>query len=67
LLLLTLTCLLLLLRFQAAGAGDEVIVAVIPRSREVGQSYFTSVFTTLKSLLYAMFTVLKHKPGLVSE
>jgi hypothetical protein len=32
----------------------------------VGQSYFTSAFTTLYSLLVAARVVLRHKPQLVS-
>jgi hypothetical protein len=43
-----------------------VSVEVIPRSREVGQSYITSVFTTLYSLLFAAGMVLRHRPQLVS-
>lgn len=37
----------------------------IPRSREVGQSYFTSILTTLVSLLYSLRLVYKEKPDLV--
>ncbi len=57
------------LRSHAArpqSKDDVVSVAIIPRSREVGQSYMTSVGTTLYSLLFAAWTVLKHKPQLVS-
>lgn len=50
----------------AAAAGQEVSVEVIPRSREVGQSYVTSVFTTLYSLLWAFWMVTRHRPQLVS-
>jgi hypothetical protein len=42
-----------------------VSVEVIPRSREVGQSYLTSVFTTLYSLLAAFWMVSRHRPQLV--
>lgn len=45
--------------------SGEVSVSVIPRSREVGQSYITSVATTLYSLLIAAWIVLKHRPQLV--
>eukprot|EP00882_Tetradesmus_deserticola_P007634 GHRQ01008039.1.p1 GENE.GHRQ01008039.1~~GHRQ01008039.1.p1 ORF type:complete len:217 (+),score=68.08 GHRQ01008039.1:334-984(+) len=51
-----------------AGAQDTpagVSIEVIPRSREVGQSYITSVFTTLYSLLFAARMVLRHRPQLV--
>ena len=37
----------------------------IPRSREVGQSYFTSIFTTLHAFLYAFNIVWKVQPDLV--
>jgi beta-1,4-N-acetylglucosaminyltransferase len=52
----------------AWGAGSKGVAAqleVIPRSREVGQSYITSVGTTLYSLAFAAWVVLKHRPGLV--
>ena len=37
----------------------------IPRSREVGQSYLTSVATTLYSFFHAFWIVLKIRPGLL--
>mmetsp|Transcript_49117 Transcript_49117/g.72977 ORF Transcript_49117/g.72977 Transcript_49117/m.72977 type:complete len:258 (-) Transcript_49117:161-934(-) len=37
----------------------------IPRSREVGQSYITAVFTTLRSFLYALYVVSVTRPALV--
>lgn len=38
----------------------------IPRSREVYQSFFTSIFSTLKALIYAIFvTIPKINPDLV--
>lgn len=43
----------------------DVSIEQIPRGREVGQSYFTSAFTTLYSLLCAARVVLRHKPQLV--
>jgi beta-1,4-N-acetylglucosaminyltransferase len=48
---------------QQAAVGCEVI----PRSREVGQSYVTSVFTTLYSLAWAAWMVTRHRPQLVRE
>lgn len=44
--------------------GDFKIVA-IPRSRIVGQSYFTSIFTTLYSIVYSVPVVWGIKPDLV--
>eukprot|EP01112_Ceratiomyxa_fruticulosa_P017266 TRINITY_DN5349_c0_g1_i2.p1 TRINITY_DN5349_c0_g1~~TRINITY_DN5349_c0_g1_i2.p1 ORF type:complete len:393 (-),score=46.69 TRINITY_DN5349_c0_g1_i2:97-1275(-) len=40
-------------------------VSRIPRSRHVGQSYFTSIFTTLVSLYYCLFLVWHYCPDLV--
>lgn len=37
----------------------------IPRTREVGQSYVTSVFTTLKSLLSCVKLMFSTRPDLV--
>eukprot|EP00761_Pharyngomonas_kirbyi_P005023 gb/GECH01005028.1/.p1 GENE.gb/GECH01005028.1/~~gb/GECH01005028.1/.p1 ORF type:complete len:180 (+),score=10.50 gb/GECH01005028.1/:1-540(+) len=37
----------------------------IPRSREVYQSYFTSIFTTLYALLVSIYIVLRINPDLV--
>lgn len=38
---------------------------VIPRAREVGQSYFTSIFTTLKATLAALSIVYRERPQVV--
>ncbi|CBJ26373.1 beta(1,4)-N-acetylglucosaminyltransferase [Ectocarpus siliculosus] len=40
-------------------------VRAIPRSREVGQSYLTSVFTTLLAALHAAVVVVTVRPDLV--
>ena len=37
----------------------------LPRSREVGQSYATSVLTTLYALVHAIFLVLRRRPSLL--
>jgi beta-1,4-N-acetylglucosaminyltransferase len=44
---------------------QDYSVIRIPRSREVGQSYITSIFTTLKALLFCWNVVVKNKPDLV--
>jgi hypothetical protein len=49
----------------AQGTEGSACVVTIPRSREVGQSYITSVATTLYSLLYAFQTVATQRPHLV--
>ncbi|KAA0190363.1 hypothetical protein HAZT_HAZT003091 [Hyalella azteca] len=46
-------------------AETEAIVEIIPRSREVGQSYVTSVFTTIFASLCALKIVVKHRPDLI--
>jgi beta-1,4-N-acetylglucosaminyltransferase len=50
---------------NSSQGGSATVVEVIPRSREVGQSYATSVFTTLYSLLWAAWMVTRHRPQLV--
>ena len=40
-------------------------VTKIPRSREVGQSYVTSVVTTLRSALHCLPHLLEHQPQLL--
>jgi len=37
----------------------------IPRSREVGQSYSSSIFTTIWSLIYTLSLVMRIRPGLL--
>ncbi|PAV82928.1 hypothetical protein WR25_00955 [Diploscapter pachys] len=49
---------------QDLGAGEFDIVR-IPRSREVGQDYFSSVFTTINAFYYAGFAVWKANPDLL--
>ena len=44
---------------------DSYQVVRIPRSREVGQSYVSSVVTTLVSSLHCLLPLLEHQPQLV--
>ncbi|KEG11272.1 putative glycosyltransferase family 28 protein [Trypanosoma grayi] len=37
----------------------------IPRAREVGQSYFLSIFTTLRALWYSVLLVVSEKPEVI--
>ena len=57
------------MHIQTAGvhqqAHNEWTVRSIPRSREVGQSYVTSVYTTLVACFAAMQVVWQEKPQLV--
>lgn len=48
---------------QSARRGDAVFR--IPRSREVGQSYFTSILTTLRSFLSCIYVALRVRPDFV--
>ncbi|MEW5307780.1 MAG: hypothetical protein WDW36_010156 [Sanguina aurantia] len=50
---------------QAANSHQHFHVRSIPRSREVGQSYLTSVLTTLRSLVFAASLVWQERPELV--
>lgn len=49
----------------AAQVVDEARTATVYRAREVGQSYLTSVFTTLRSLADAVRLVFRIRPDLV--
>jgi beta-1,4-N-acetylglucosaminyltransferase len=40
-------------------------IKIIPRSREVGQSYSSSVFTTIKSLIFSVRMMLTEKPDVL--
>ena len=50
------------LRVEAEAAAGAEHVERIPRSREVGQSYFTSTLTTVRATLAAIPILLKHAP-----
>jgi len=47
------------------AANMQYNIRYIPRSREVGQSYFTSIFTTLVSLWSSLLLMLSERPDLV--
>lgn len=44
---------------------NAVVVHTIPRAREVGQSYVTSIFTTLYAQMHAFILIAKIRPGLI--
>ncbi|KNC82956.1 hypothetical protein SARC_04778 [Sphaeroforma arctica JP610] len=50
---------------MSGSSADEFCFRRIPRSREVGQSYVSSVVTTLRSQLSCLPLVLDIEPGLV--
>lgn len=45
--------------------GEQAVIDIIPRSREVGQSYITSVATTLHALAAGFTIVWRRRPDLV--
>ena len=50
---------------QDGGGPTAAVVDVIPRSREVGQSWLTSNFTTLRALAPAAAILLRRRPRLL--
>eukprot|EP00934_Nitzschia_sp_Nitz4_P008317 Nitzschia sp. Nitz4//scaffold280_size24494//6758//7378//NITZ4_008390-RA/size24494-augustus-gene-0.13-mRNA-1//-1//CDS//3329545585//8307//frame0 len=52
-------------RVEALGGRRPDAVFQIPRSREVGQSYLTSVATTLWSFIFAIGLIVRIRPGLL--
>eukprot|EP00208_Stichococcus_sp_RCC1054_P002708 CAMPEP_0206134952 /NCGR_PEP_ID=MMETSP1473-20131121/331_1 /ASSEMBLY_ACC=CAM_ASM_001109 /TAXON_ID=1461547 /ORGANISM="Stichococcus sp, Strain RCC1054" /LENGTH=212 /DNA_ID=CAMNT_0053526609 /DNA_START=392 /DNA_END=1030 /DNA_ORIENTATION=+ len=53
------------LSLRGQPEGEPAVVDVIPRSREVGQSYITSVATTLRALAAAFTIVWRRRPDLL--
>ena len=47
-----------------SSSADYKVVS-IPRSREVGQGYITSIFTSINATLHAIILVLRHDPSVV--
>ena len=43
----------------------DTIIRTIPRSREVGQSYLSSIQSTLRALLHSLSLVLFEQPSLL--
>lgn len=41
------------------------VVEVVPRTREVGQSWVTSAFTTLRALISSLLVLCRHQPTLI--
>ena len=44
---------------------EDHVVVNISRSREVGQSWMSTFFTTLRACIHAVYIVLRHRPDLV--
>lgn len=50
--------------FPFQGEG-QFVVEVVPRTREVGQSWVTSAFTTLHALVVSFVVLFRHRPALI--
>lgn len=55
------------IQFENSLANPAYKIRKIYRSREVGQSYITSIFTTLKSLKQAFRIIWQERPDVVRE
>uniref|UniRef100_A0A7S1PV83 UDP-N-acetylglucosamine transferase subunit ALG14 n=1 Tax=Alexandrium catenella TaxID=2925 RepID=A0A7S1PV83_ALECA len=51
--------------FEARHSGAAARVVRVPRAREVGQSYLSSIFTTLRAAWHSLLAVLGEPPDLV--
>jgi len=51
--------------FEAQHGRGPAQVKTVPRAREVGQSYWSSIFTTLRALWYTLCAVLSDPPDVV--
>ncbi|CBH11690.1 glycosyltransferase family 28 protein, putative [Trypanosoma brucei gambiense DAL972] len=52
-------------QFEERNFGRCCRLHIIPRAREVGQSYFLSIFTTLRALWSCVFLALDEKPDVI--
>jgi beta-1,4-N-acetylglucosaminyltransferase len=48
-----------------SGKGKDYSITTIKRSRHVGQSYFTSIFTTILATLYSIPLLFKIRPSIL--
>jgi len=53
------------LEFEANKNLGSYVIHRIPRSREVGQSFFTSIFSTLKAFVFSFIKVAQIKPEII--
>lgn len=51
--------------YSQAGSAPCFCVKHIPRSREVGQSWISSVFTTVWAMIFSVWVVLVERPRLI--
>lgn len=54
-----------LAKYEGMLGGEAAAIKQIPRARRVGQSYFTSIFTTIYSFIVALFVFIRYNPKLV--
>ncbi|XP_071515201.1 UDP-N-acetylglucosamine transferase subunit ALG14 [Panulirus ornatus] len=47
------------------GGDDQFVVEVVPRTREVGQSWISSACTALWALIFSILVVARHRPTLI--
>jgi hypothetical protein len=52
-------------RFKAENSGIRGEFAVVPRAREVGQSYISSAFTTAHAFAHSFVCVMRYRPQLL--
>ena len=52
-------------RFKAENSGIRGEFAVVPRAREVGQSYASSAFTTARAFVHSFAAVIRYRPQLL--
>uniref|UniRef100_A0A914D8K2 UDP-N-acetylglucosamine transferase subunit ALG14 n=1 Tax=Acrobeloides nanus TaxID=290746 RepID=A0A914D8K2_9BILA len=53
------------LHFERSRASGTFEIVYVPRSREVGQSYFTSVYTTIRAILYSFMIIWQARPDVL--
>lgn len=54
------------LLFQVSSGGeDQFVVEVVPRTREVGQSWLSSACTSVWALVFSVLVIGRHRPSLI--
>ncbi|VUZ53113.1 unnamed protein product [Hymenolepis diminuta] len=53
------------IELESKDKKNDYLIEELPRAREIGQSFFSSFFTTSCALISAVVLVLKHQPQLV--
>lgn len=52
-------------KYRNAFGTDAAVIKRIPRARRVGQSYFTSILTTIYSFVLSIFILFQFRPKIV--